>query len=61
MITEASLFLMSKPAPAASVLVDSLSMMLRRFVTCWKVPETKVVDVMARGLLQGVPLVPLSP
>ena len=48
MITEASLFLMSKPAPAVSVLVDSLSMMLRRFVTCWKVPETKVVDVMAR-------------
>lgn len=61
MITEASLFLMSKPAPAVSVLVDSLSMMLRRFVTCWKVPETKVVDVMARGLLQGVPLVPQSP
>ena len=47
-ITEASLFLMSKPAPLVSVLVDSLSMMLRRFVTCWKVPETKVVDVMAR-------------
>lgn len=61
MITEASLFLMSKPAPAVSVLVDSLSMMLRRFVTCWKVPETKVVDVMARGLFQGVPLVPQSP
>lgn len=45
MITEASIFRMSGPAPAASVLVDSLSMMLRRFVTCWKVPETKVAQV----------------
>lgn len=41
-ITEASIFLMSGPAPpAVSVFADPLSMMLRRFVTCWKVPETR--------------------
>lgn len=44
-ITEASVFRMSGPAPAVSVFADSLSMMLRRFVTCWKVPETKVAQV----------------
>ena len=45
MSTEASVFRRSGPAPAAPVLVDSLSMMWRRFVTCWKVPETKVAQV----------------
>lgn len=44
-ITKASIFRMSGPAPAVSVFADSLSMMLRRFVTCWKVPETKVAQV----------------
>lgn len=44
MITEASVFRMSGPAPTASVFADSLSMMLRRFVTCWNVPETKAAQ-----------------
>lgn len=42
-ITEASIFRMSGPAPEASIF-DSLSMMLRRFVTCWKVPETEMAQ-----------------
>lgn len=41
MITEASIFRMSGPVPAVSVFADPLSMMLRRFMTCWKVPETR--------------------
>jgi hypothetical protein len=43
-ITEARVFRMSRPDPAVSVFDDSLSMMFRRFATCWKVPKTKMAQ-----------------
>lgn len=52
-ITEASVFRMSGPAPAASVFAAPLSMMLRRFVTCWNVPETRWHRCGAEGATTG--------
>lgn len=61
-ITEASVFRMSGPAPAVSIFADSLSMMLRRFVTCWNVPETRWHRCGAEmAVTEGVPCTSASP
>lgn len=44
MIAAASAFRRLGPTPAVSAVADSLSMMLSRFVTCWKVPETEMAQ-----------------
>lgn len=44
MMAEASAFRRLGPVPAVSAMADSLSMMLSRFVTCWKVPETEMAQ-----------------